>query len=101
MEEVTGYAHPGYAASLSEFGTPRLLPRSGGWILERRIPGCQERDAMGCYPLFACQHWSQLHADLDEIGSELVSVTLVTDPFGGYQEGLLRQCFPDQVVPFK
>jgi len=101
MKEVSGYAHPAYAASLSEFGTPRLLPRSGGWILERRIPGCQERDAMGCYPLFACQRWSELHADLEDIDGDLVSLALVTDPFGAYDLETLRSCFPDKVVPFK
>jgi hypothetical protein len=84
IEMITGYLHPGYAASLAEFGTPRLLPRSEGWILERQIPGSPYSDGMGCYPLFACQDWSQLHADLESIGSELVSLALVTDPFGKY-----------------
>jgi hypothetical protein len=101
MKDVTGYAHPDYAASLSEFGTPRLLPRSGGWVLERRIPGYQERDAIGCYPLFVCQYWSQLGADLDDHGGDLVSLALVTDPFGECDVTYLRRCFPDVVVPFK
>ena len=101
MKNLTGYAHPDYAASLSEFGTPRLLPRSGGWILERRIPGYQERDAIGCYPLFVCPRWSQLHADLDNIRGDLVSLALVTDPFGGYDLEYLRDCFPNRVIPFK
>ncbi len=43
-----GYLHPGYAESLAEFGTPRLLPRSEGWALEREAPGFPFRDAMGC-----------------------------------------------------
>jgi len=101
MKNVTGYAHPDYAASLSEFGTPRPLSRSGGWILERQIQGHQERDAIGCYPLFVCQSWSELRADLDDIGGGLVSLALVTDPFGAYDLACLRSCFPDKVVPFK
>lgn len=97
---LAGYMHPGYAESLAEFGTPRELPRCGGWILERQIPGFLYYDAMGCYPLFFCQDWSQLCVDLEDIGDELVSVALVTDPFGVYDRAYLEQCF-DVVIPFK
>jgi hypothetical protein len=93
--------HPWYAESLGEFGIPCELPRCKGWILERQIPGFPYRDAMGCYPLFACQDWSQLHNDLEEIGSELVSLALVTDPFGVYEPSYLHRCFGDVVIPFK
>ncbi len=99
-EEVTGYAHARYAESLAEFGTPRELPQCGGWILKRRIPGFSYHDAMGCYPLFACQNWSRLYADLESIGSELVSLALVADPFGEYDVAYLRQCF-DKAILFK
>jgi len=98
---LTGYAHPTYAQSLAEFGTPLELSRCGGWILVRQIPGFPYHDAMGCYPLFACQDWSQLHADLEEIGNGLVSLSLVTDPFGEYDTTYLHQCFRDMVIPFK
>jgi len=98
---VTGYLHPDYARSLAEFGTPRELCRCGGWILERSIPGFPHCDAMGCYPLFACQDWSQLEADLEEIADSLVSLALVTDPFGDYDPALLQRCFPDVSRPFK
>jgi len=47
---VTGYLHHSYADSLAEFGTPYLLPKSGGWILKRQIPGFTYSDGMGCYP---------------------------------------------------
>jgi hypothetical protein len=97
---LTGYLHPDYAESLTEFGTPLALPHCGGWILARQIPGYDFRDAMGCYPLFACQDWSQIHRDLDEARHELVSLALVTDPFGEYDEGGLRRCF-ELVIPFK
>lgn len=96
----TGYLHPDYAASLAEFGTPWELPHCQGWILERQIPGFPDRDAMGCYPLFACEDWSQLHRDLDELGGRLVSLSLVADPFGEYDEAYLHRCF-DLVIPFK
>jgi hypothetical protein len=99
--ESSGYLHSAYAESLAEFGKPRFLPRSGGWILERPIAGSPHRDGMGCYPLFACRDWQRLGADLEEIGGALVSLALVTDPFGAYDEGLLRHCFEDLVTPFK
>lgn len=101
LEMVTGYAHPGYAESLAEFGAPRELSRSGGWILKRQIPGFPYYDAMGCYPLFACYDWSKLHVDLEEFGNDLVSLSVVTDPFGEYDETYLKRCFQDVVIPFK
>jgi hypothetical protein len=97
---MKGFAHPGYARSFAEFGTPRELPLSGGWLLERSIPGTPYRDAMGCYPLFFCRDWPQLSLDLKALESELVSVALVADPFGRYDIDLLNECF-DLVVPFK
>jgi hypothetical protein len=97
---VTGYLHPAHAESLAEFGTPRELPYCGGWLLERAIPGTKSRDAMGAYPLFACREWSSLHIDLEELAGDLVSVALVADPFGHYDQALLNECF-DVVIPFK
>ena len=98
---MTGYAHYQYAQSLAEFGIPRQLPQSRGWILHRRIPGFPYRDAMGCYPLFACQDWSLLHCDLEELEDGLVSLSLVTEPFGAYDEAYLQQCFRDVVIQYK
>jgi len=98
---MTGYMHLRYAESLAELGRVRELPRCRGWILERPIPGSAHRDAVGCYPLFCCGDWSQLHADVEALGDDLVSLTVVTDPFGAYDEPYLRRCFPDTVVPFK
>jgi hypothetical protein len=98
---MSGYTDTAYAASFAEFGRPRLLPCSGGWVLERSIPQTPYRDAMGCYPLFACQDWSQLHVDLDNIGKSLVCLSLVTDPFGEYDLDVLRECFPDLMISFK
>jgi len=92
--------HPDYARSLAEFGIPSPLPRSGGWILRRRIPGCPDEDGMGCYPLFACRDWSLLPADLENLRGDLVALSLVADPFGQFDVAQLRACF-DVVIPYK
>jgi hypothetical protein len=94
------YSAPGYAASLSEFGLPRALPRSGGWLLEREIAGGAGHDLMGPYPLFSCADWDGLPEDLHSLGGA-VSVVLVADPLAGLGESELRRAFPDRVVPFK
>jgi len=98
---MTGYLHSGYAESLSEFGEPHILLKSRGWILERAIPGCSSRDAMGCYPLFTCLDWSGLEHDVDDLSTELVSLSVVLDPFGSYDLTRLRKCFHDVMIPFK
>lgn len=98
---LTGYQHQGYAQSLAEFGTSRELPNSEGWILERRIPGYPYKDAIGCYPLFSCKDWGQLGPDLENVGDELVSLAVVTDPFGNYDEALLQECFRDVFFSYK
>jgi hypothetical protein len=100
LPTLTGYLHPGYACSLAEFGIPRELPESRGWILERSIPGTDYCDAMGCYPLFACQNWRALAADLDSLESEYVSVSMVLDPFGEFERTDLEEAF-DLVRPYK
>ncbi len=97
---MTGYLHPAYAQSLAEFGTPRFLPRAQGWVLERPISGSDAHDAMGPYPLFCCQDWTGIEADLAELSGQLVSLAGVTDPFGNFDEAALRRWF-DMVVPFK
>jgi hypothetical protein len=97
---LTGYLHPGYAESLAEFGAPRRLPFSGGWVLERPIPESSDSDAMGCYPLFVCADWDKLPLDLDLLSRDLVSLTLVADPFGNFHIEDLRRSF-DLVLPFK
>ena len=56
---------------------------------------------MGCYPLFCCRDWSALRADLEELATDLVCVSLVTDPFGRFDEQTLRDCFPDKFIAFK
>ncbi len=97
----TGYFHPAYVKSLVEFGKPYNLPRSRAWILKRPITGTSYHDGMGCYPLFTCEKWEYLIDDLDNIGSDLVTLSIVTDPFGNYDEAYLKNCFPDVCKPFK
>ena len=80
---------------------PRHLPASNSWILERKIPGSGHIDAMGCYPIFACEEWSGLRADLESLPAGIIALAVVTDPFGHYDLTLLRECFPDRVKPFK
>jgi hypothetical protein len=94
-----GYADPLYAKSLAEFGTLRELPRCKGWLLERPVEG-DSRDATGCYPLFSCQNWHRLKEDLDDLGRDLVTLSLVADPFGVTPPTELERCF-DVVRPFK
>ena len=99
--ELTGYMHTRYAESHRDFGSARRLHHCQGWLIQRSIPGYPDSDGMGCYPLFACTDWSQLHLDLEELEDAIISVALVTDPFGNYDENYLRKCFPDVVIPFK
>lgn len=108
--EMTGYLNRGYVASVSPAGVPRELPRSGAWIVERPIApaagrrgGVAARDAMGSYPLFCCPRWRELPGDLDALARQdrIVSLVLVSDPFGDYTTADLRACFPDLMIPFK
>lgn len=76
-----GYLHARYAESLSEFGAPLQLVGSEGWLLRREIERSQSSDAANPYPLFLCVDWSRLTSDLQSLGDDIVSVTLVSDPF--------------------
>ena len=98
---ATGYAHAQYARALSEFGFPLELSASQAWYLRRTIPASPYSDAMGCYPLFSCRDWRSLRSDLDSLGDDVVSFSVVADPFGDHDEAYLKECFRDLVVPFK
>ncbi len=98
---MKGYLHPNYATSLAEFGTPRELTQCGGYVLVRPIDGFPAQDGIGCYPLFTCEDWSQLPGDIAALEKDLISLAIVTDPFGTYDEQLLRTAFPEMVKPFK
>lgn len=98
---MTGYLHPKYAETLSEFGTPKFLAHSGGHMLVRKIAKTDYEDAIGCYPLFCCQDWERLPDDLEKLRDESVSVALVTDPFGNFDVEDLRRNFPEKMFHFK
>ena|SRR5690242_16362113 len=103
---MSGYADHAYATSLTEVGSPLRLPRSDGWILVRAIPAPDGspsglHDAIGPYPIFSCMDWQRLAADLTAPTPDLVSLTIVTDPFGRFSESQLHRTFPDLVRPFK
>jgi hypothetical protein len=42
-----------------------------------------------------------LKSDINHVGNNIVSIVVVTDPFGEYDEALLRDCFGDLMIPFK
>jgi hypothetical protein len=42
-----------------------------------------------------------LHADLEDLENDLICLSIVTDPFGDYDETYLHRCFQDVVIPFK
>ncbi len=98
---ASGYAHADYAAALEEFGAPQYLAQSGGWFLKRAISASPCFDGTGCYPMFSCQNWSGLAADLDSVSKDLVSFAAVIDPFGDHDEAFLKSCFKNVVIPFK
>jgi len=57
---------------------------------------------MGCYPLFSCLDWSSLRADVQAISpNDLISLSLVADPFGDHTPEYLKECFNAVVRPFK
>ena len=99
--DQSGYMHPLYAQSLIEFGEPLELPASKSWILKRPIQGTSNFDGMGCYPIFACQDWSALGRDLAQVANQLVSLSLVTDPFGRYNQRDLLNTVIDIAKPYK
>ncbi len=97
---VTGYLHHQYALSLAEWGDPVSLSSSGGWLLSRCIPKTGFRDLMGCYPVFCCEDFTRLHEDIVPLSRTHVSLALVADSSGEYDEALLRATF-DRVRAFK
>lgn len=99
-QKYEGYASGAYAESLTEFGELIQLPRSGGYLLKRPIAGTSEYDAMGNYPLFFCQDWACLSDDLDDLPEDIISVSLVADPYGEYSLSILQKTF-DVVNAFK
>jgi hypothetical protein len=100
-DSASGYLHERYAAALAEWGRPCLLQRAGGWVLVREIPNTGLRDAMGCYPLLACNDWRRLAEELNEQRGSWVAFSAVIDPLAHVSEADLRAAFPDVLRHFK
>ncbi len=99
--ETPGYLNPQYVATLADFGQPYALANCRGSVLQRQIGETGYSDAMGPYPLFCCLDWSSIEKDLSALEGRLVSITLVTDPFGNFTKSQLSSTFPDLARPFK
>jgi hypothetical protein len=99
-KNISGYQHPAYAESLSEFGKPVELPKCEGLFLQRSIPDFHLFDGMGCYPIFSCMDWEKLPLDMQDLKDNLVTLSLVADPFGNHTPQYLNEIF-DKVIPFK
>ena len=95
-----GYASETFAEACRDYGRPRRLRSCGASVLLREINGTPFIDAMGCYPLFACQHWDRLADNLGELEHDCVSLVLVSDPFSPLGQPALETIF-DRVVFFK
>jgi hypothetical protein len=89
-----------YAESFAKFGSPLKLEKSNAWIIKRAVLGTGKFDAMGCYPIFSCLDWAGLAHDLKVIAPEIISLSLVTDPFGEYTPEYLADHF-DIARPYK
>lgn len=100
MNPSSGYRHANYARAFSGVAEPLRLENCDGWLLKRPTPMLPFHDAMGCYPLFACTDWTALGGDLGRLSGELVSLCLVTDPFGDFKVLRLSESF-DTVQEFK
>lgn len=98
--DFAGYSHERYAKSLSEFGAVIALENAGAYLIRRKLPNSEYFDCVGCYPLFACRHPEALAADLHGLPEEIVSVTLVPDPWTGLDPGAQDRSF-DLITPFK
>lgn len=101
MSAAAGYASRAYAESLAEFGDVIDLPNCSGALLGQIIAGAPERDAVGPYPLFSCQRWSDLSADLESLADRFVCAYGVIDPFAKISADELAQAFPDLCYAYK
>jgi hypothetical protein len=52
---------------------------------------------MGTYPVFCCDNWNALADDLNDLSIDLVSIVLITDPFGKYNRATLELCFDNTI----
>lgn len=98
---MPGYSAEEYARSLVHIGEPVQLPRSGGWVLVRKLPGRSLYDAVGCYPVFSCRHWEAISEDLQELSSDIICLSVVTDSANDVSPAVLMRSFPDVCYRYK
>ncbi len=87
----SGYASAAYLRALGL--TPRALGRTGGYLVERALPGGGV-DLAGAYPLFACQDWQALARAVADLPAGPITLTLVSDPFNPLGAAGLGAIFP-------
>ncbi len=92
LNDTMGYSSPHYFAALGESGVP--LGQTGGSLITRSISGSNQTDLAGIWPLFTCQNWAGLAADIDALKTDHVTVTLVSDPFAPLSQADLGAIFP-------
>ena len=97
----TGYRHPAYARSWTSVGLPRYLPNSDCWVIQRQIPASTSTDVAALWPFLTCRNWHRLEQDLRDLADENISFAFVTDPFGEFDVGRLRECCGNGLVHFK
>jgi hypothetical protein len=95
------YASPAYLRSLSHAGRSLDVPAWGAPVVLRTIPGVEQMDAMGAYPVCVIAPGADIAAGLQTLrDAGLVSVVLVADPVCGVDAETLQRHFPF-CVPFK
>lgn len=96
-----GYLDSAYAMSMAGNGKLVPLPKSGGGIIVREIPGSDLKDAMAPHPFLVCRDWRSLKDDIAGLDPSLVSLVAVTDPLADVKESELRASFNHLVRPYK
>ena len=93
--------HPMYAESFWSSAHRDDCPDAGDGFWNDRFRGHPTGTQWDVIPYFPARIGGELYADLEQIGEGLVSLALVTDPFGEYDVAYLQRCFRDVVIPFK
>ena len=97
-----GYCSKDYIHVFSDQGKPVFFDQNMGNLIMRPIFDVPDTyDAMSCYPFFCSTNWSGLCSDINSLSGDLVSVSLVTDPFGDFRIAELRKIFANRLFLFK
>lgn len=76
----TGYGGRRYVETVAPPERIVEVPRCGGLLVRRPIPGSDRHDVANAYPLFRCADVGRLADDVASLDAGPVSVTLVIDP---------------------